>query len=252
MKIGLSLLILVLLLGPGCTKDTTAPTAGTPTPYSDSRVFSGTLSAQGTDFQAFTVATSATVNVLLASLTLTGTTTTLSLPLQLALGTLTSDGLGCTASSTVTATPALASQINQSLIAGTYCVSVTDSGSLTSDVDFAIRINQSAYTSAPGQAGTETFSSNLYPRGVVARTFAVSQSGNVTVTLSSITPAASVGMGLGIPNNADCILNTSLITTPGSGAEMSSNAEAGTFCVRMFDTGQLNGRVLFDVKIAHP
>jgi hypothetical protein len=174
------------------------------------------------------------------------------MPLQLTVGTLNTDGSACTGSATVTATPSLTSQYNQSLIPGTYCVQLADTGGLTSGVDFAIRVNQSANTSAVGQAGTETFSSNLYPLGVVARTFAVSQSGNVTVTLASVTPAAAVGFGLGIPNNNDCALNTSLITTPGAGADLSSAAEAGTYCVRLFDTGQLPGRVLFDVKIVHP
>jgi hypothetical protein len=131
-------------------------------------------------------------------------------------------------------------------------VSIADLGSLMSDVDFAIRINQSANTTAIGSAGTDTFSSNLYPLGVATRTFGASQSGNVTVTLASVTPAATLGIGLGIPNNNDCVLNTSVITALGSGTTMSANADAGTYCVRMFDAGQLTNRVLFNVSIVHP
>jgi hypothetical protein len=254
MKTGLSLLLIVLLLSPACkttsVTDVTGPTA--PTPYSDSRVFTGTLSPQGVFFQGFSVTTQATVTVLLASLTKTGTTTTVSLPMQLTVGTLNADGSACTGSTSVTATPSLTSQINQSLISGTYCVQLADTGSLTSNVDFAIRVNQSANTTVVGQAGTETFSSNLYPLGVATRTFAVTQTGSVTVSLSSVSPAAGLGIGVGIPNTNDCVLNTSLITTPGAGADLSATAEVGTFCVRLFDTGQLPGRVLFNVKITHP
>jgi hypothetical protein len=252
MKTGLTVLSLALLLIPGCNKTPTTPTTTAPTPYSDSRVFSGILSVQATDFQSFTVSTSATVNVLLGSLTISGTSTTVSLPLRLSLGSPTSDGTACTASTTVTVSPALTSQINQSLIAGTYCVAISDAGSLTSDLVFAIRINQTANTTAPGHAGTETFSSNLYPLGAAVRTFAASQSGNVTVALSNVTPAASVGIGLGVSDGSNCFLNTAVVTTPGAGTQLSASADAATYCVKMFDTGQLSGRVLFDVTITHP
>ena len=252
MKTGLSVLLIVLLLGAGCHNTTTTPTITTPTSYFDSQVFAGLLSPQGTAFQAVTVPTTATVTVMLASLTLAGTTTTVSVPLLLGLGSLSADATSCTSSVTATATPALTSQINQSLITGTYCVLIADPGNVTSDVNFAVRINQSANTVTPGRAGVETFSSNLYPLGVATRTFAASGSGNVTVTISSVSPAATLGIGIGIPINSDCVLNTSAVATPGSGTDVSATAEAGTYCVRMFDTGQLPGRVLFDVRIAHP
>jgi hypothetical protein len=252
MKTGLSFLLIVLMLAPACKTPTTSPTSTAPVPYSNSQVFTGTLSAQGMYFQGFSVTSQATVTVDLAGLTKAGTMTTVSMPLQLTLGTLNADGSACTGTTTVTASPSLTSQINQSLIAGTYCVQLVDAGSLTSDVNFAIRVNQSANTTVVGQAGTETWSSNLYPLGVLTRTFAVTQAGNVTVSLSSVTPAAALGIGIGVPNNNDCVLNTSLVTTPGAGANLSTTTEVGTFCVRLFDTGQLPGRVLFNVTITHP
>jgi hypothetical protein len=216
-------------------------------------VFTGTLSIGGTQFMTVVVQQTATTSIKLASLRLAGTTTTVSVPVSIQLGTLSSDGLTCSSTTSVTVTPALTNQINQQLIAGTYCVAIVDAGSLTGDLDFAVRIDQAANTSALGTPGTETFSSNLYPSGTAMRTFAASQSGNISVSVTSVTPAAAIGLGLGVPNtdSSDCAFTTTLTTTAGSGNSINATADAGTYCVKVFDAAGLRDRVLFSVQITH-
>ena len=242
---------LILVLSAGCNKTSTTPTSTTPDPYVVSDVFSGTLSMQGTQLRVFSVVQTSQTVLTLASLKRSGTNTTVSVPLTLVLGTPTTDASTCTPSTTLTVSPALTAHFNQQLIAGTYCVSLTDPGNLTDTVDFGVRINQSANATPVGKAGTEAFSTNLYRAGSVMRTFATSQSGSISVMLNGVSPATSVGFGLGVPGASECFLYSSTTSTPGTSQELSASADSGAYCVKVFDTGLVADRVLFDMKITH-
>ena len=49
-------------------------------------------------------------------------------------------GTGCRPLTAITAAPALVPQLTSNLAEGIYCVSVTDTGTLTRDMNFAIRV----------------------------------------------------------------------------------------------------------------
>ena len=252
MKLASFVLPTMLLLASGCNNNSTAPTDTTPQPYTAGDAFFGTLSPQGSQFGTFNVLQSATTTITLASVTTSGTRNTLSTPLTLLLGSLSADGSDCVGTTTVTATPALTAHVRQDLTVATYCVKLSDPGNLASAVDFGVVILQMANTQPVGSAGTDTFSSNLYPQGAATRTFPMSQPGEARVVLTGVSPAASIGIGLGMTSDGNnCFLNQAVVTTPGSGAELSAIADTGRYCVRAFDPGGLADRVTFTAQITH-
>jgi hypothetical protein len=73
------------------------------------------------------------------------------------------------------------------------------------------------------------------------------------VTLSSLTPSASVGLGLGITGGpSDCTLYTQVTTAPGSGPQISTPVDAGNYCVKIFNLGAFAGPVSFSINTVHP
>jgi hypothetical protein len=114
----------------------------------------------------------------------------------------------------------------------------------------------------PAGTGTETFSSFLAIGGKSVHTFPVAQAGTIDVTLTVVTPAAVVGMGVGVPNaSGGCGLTNSLdasaaIADPTTGAttpQMTIPAAVGTYCAEVYDSGQLGGiGRTFTVTITHP
>ena len=244
-------LLTPLLWAAGCQSGPNVPPAPTPQPYATADAFVATLSPQGSQFKTFNVLQTATTTITLASEISDGAT--VSAPLTLLLGSLSADGNDCAGSTTVTVAPALTAHIKQSLAVATYCVKVSDPGSLSGNVDFGVIISQAADTTVLGSpAGTDTFSSNLYPMGAVVRTFSMTQTGQATVTLSSVSPAASVGIGVGMTSDGNnCLLNQLVVTTPGSGTTISATADAGLYCVKVYDPGSLANRVVFTAQITH-
>ena len=244
-----------LVFAAGCNKATsTAPTDSTATASgTQSDFFLGTLAPGGTQFNSFPLVVSATVTFTLVSLVQTGTSTLDPSFVSLTYGTPGSDGTVCTPVQTVNVTPALTNQISVSLAPGSYCVQVADTGGLSGSVDFAVRTKTSVGSVTEGKAGTETFSTNLYPGNNLTRTVAVGTAGDVNITLTQVTPAASIGFGIGVTksNNGDCYLTKSVVSARGSTASLSVKTDPGTYCVKVFDPGTLPDRVTFFMEIAH-
>jgi len=117
-------------------------------------------------------------------------------------------------------------------------------------------------TAAAG-TGTVTFASFLSLGGTNVHAFTVTQAGTITITLTSVTPAGVVGLGVGIPNvsGPGCTLTNSLDTpaavpdptTSATTPQLTIPAVPGTYCAEVYDSGQLGnvGRS-FSVTIVHP
>jgi hypothetical protein len=253
MRLRRLLCLITLSLVGGCNKVDIAPSEGDEVPFVSTVIFAGTLAPQGTRFLPFDVVQSSTAAVTLAGLRPSGTNTAVSVPLALSLGTVATGGTTCDILTTVTVTPALTSHISRDVTGGqNLCVQLSDPGNLTGDTDFAVRVQQSSALGPLGQAGTETFSTNLYPQGYANRTFAQSEGGPVTVRLTSASPAAALGLGLGVTQTgSDCYFSRTVVSTPGQPAELTADADLGEYCVRVFDPGGLPDRVLFSVQITH-
>jgi hypothetical protein len=249
-----ALSLLAFVAASGClpSKVDESPFEPDPIFQDSSEIFTDTLSPQGTKMKVFTLTFQAQTRLTFASLT--RGTTALSLPLVITLGTPSTDGTTCTATSTATVTPALTTHVTQELVTGTYCVGVADAGSLTGDVTFAVRIRKSLAPPSFGNAGTQTFSTNLYPGGTINRSFGVTANGEVKFGLTGVTPQANLGLGIGVAADSfdDCYLNKIIVTAPGSQPQLTANVEPGIYCVKVFDAGGLPDRVTFSASITHP
>ena len=104
----------------------------------------------------------------------------------------------------------------------------------------------------PTSSGSESWSSVVAPGGASTRTFTLDKSGTITVTMT--TAGATLGLGLGLPRTSGggCRLSTAVNATPGATPQISSPADAGQYCVQVYDLGTLMDPVPFALKIDHP
>jgi hypothetical protein len=218
------------------------------------QVFSGALAVHGTSVYPFNVAQATTVNVTLAGLTDSGNAnSTLTSTVGLAVGVPDSTGR-CTHTRDVRTAPALTAQLSDPATTGAHCVEIYDVGDLFGNVSFVVRITIAPSSNSSATATTETFASNLAVRGTASQSFSVAKAGTVTITLAGVAATVELGLGLGIPRSdgAGCLLYTSLNTAAGAAPQITSPAEAGTYCVKIYDVGNLTRSTSFSVTVAHP
>ncbi len=106
---------------------------------------------------------------------------------------------------------------------------------------------------------TELFEGTLTPNGSAFYSFTVQSTGDADVMLASVTattaPGSSsnvvLGLGLGMPLGTDCTVTTSVLTFPALQSPLVSNLTAGTYCVRVYDVGNLTNTVNFAIRIVH-
>jgi hypothetical protein len=138
MKTAISALLVAFgLVTAACGSDnssTTAPTATGPS----TEIFGGTLPVNGSSFFSFTVGTTGSVSITLASLTATTPGPALSNVMGLGVGQ--PLGTDCNVTNSVPAAPALTPQLVNSLTPAIYCTRIYDLGNLTAPVNFTIRI----------------------------------------------------------------------------------------------------------------
>jgi hypothetical protein len=103
---------------------------------------------------------------------------------------------------------------------------------------------------------TETFENQFGVQGAASRSFVVSETGAVSVTLTAAGPPSDValGIGIGIPRStgSGCSLSRSVTATAAATPHLTVTAEPGTYCVQVFDVGALTGDVRFSVSVLHP
>lgn len=103
---------------------------------------------------------------------------------------------------------------------------------------------------------TDTFDGTVPIRGSDFHTFAVTQTGEVDVTLSAAGPPSTIVMGLGIgtSGNSTCTLlaGASTNTQAGSTAQLMGKISPGTLCVQVYDVGNQTATVNYTVTVSHP
>jgi hypothetical protein len=109
-------------------------------------------------------------------------------------------------------------------------------------------------STAPSNTSTmsETWSSVVAPGGQSSRSFTVNSSGTINVTLTA--SGATLGLGIGLPRvtGGGCRLGVSVNTSAGSTPQITTSADAGQYCVQVYDLGTLTDPVGFALKIDHP
>ncbi len=105
-------------------------------------------------------------------------------------------------------------------------------------------------TTTTTSPATETWTGIVGPGGTVSRSFDTTLAGTLTVTLMS--SDAPLGLGIGVPRNvnAGCRLTISQVDAPG--LSLSIPADAGSYCVQVFDDGSVVKQSSFSVQIVHP
>jgi hypothetical protein len=100
---------------------------------------------------------------------------------------------------------------------------------------------------------TETFTGTLTSRSAVWHTFTVAANGTVDATLTTLDPVATLTVGLGIgtlPTNGCSVQAWNNAAT--SGTVLSGSIVPGTFCVTVYDVGNVTDAVTYTVTVTHP
>jgi hypothetical protein len=65
---------------------------------------------------------------------------------------------------------------------------------------------------------------------------------------------AAVGLGIGLPRTSGggCRLGVSVTSAGSASPQITTQADAGQYCVQVFDLGTLTDPVSFTLKIDHP
>jgi hypothetical protein len=113
-----------------------------------------------------------------------------------------------------------------------------------------------ATTPSTPTAGTDTFASTIAPQGGSFHIFTATQSGAVSIVLSStVPPGAQVGVGIGIPNvgGVGCSLSITTHAAASGAPALTASVDAGDYCAGAFDIGNVSTAGLsFVMQIAHP
>lgn len=105
----------------------------------------------------------------------------------------------------------------------------------------------------------ELFEGSLNVGGFAFFSFNVQATGAADVMLASVTTSAApgtsinvvLGMAIGSPLGTDCVISTSVLAAPALQSPLVSNLTAGTYCVRVYDVGNLTVPVNFAIRIVH-
>jgi len=112
-------------------------------------------------------------------------------------------------------------------------------------------------TAAAAPAFTEEFAGVVPATGSVFYSFTVTTYGTVNVSLTSVSgqyvpSTVTMGLGLGKPEAEGCTTTSSISTPAGTGPQLSAVQEAGVYCVKVSDVGNLFSAANFAVTIAYP
>lgn len=108
-----------------------------------------------------------------------------------------------------------------------------------------------APTPAPATV-TESFSGTLAVLGSNMHPFTVQNLGGVKVTLTSLTPVATVALGIGTVNGATCTVVSTVSAQPATTPHLSGTATVpGIFCVSVADTGLLAESTEYTITVIH-
>lgn len=103
----------------------------------------------------------------------------------------------------------------------------------------------------------ETFTGTLQPSGTAFYSFSMSQSGNIALTLISMTgPSvpddALFPVGISTPAGNGCPAPTDAAIRPGASPQHTVAKSSGVYCVQISDNARLGAPATFVLNITHP
>ena len=101
---------------------------------------------------------------------------------------------------------------------------------------------------------TDTFAGSLTINGAVSHPFTTAQSGTITATIASLTPDSTlvVGLALGTWNGNACQIVISKDTATQFSSITGQGSAASTFCVRIYDVGNVVDPATYQLQVNHP
>lgn len=113
-------------------------------------------------------------------------------------------------------------------------------------------------TTAPAASvTTEVFTGTVPVGGSDVHNFSIALSnGQINVILTAAGPPATISMGLGVGSpstDGSCTLfsGAAIITPAGALAQLSGTAQAGAYCVGVYDVGNQTADVTYSVTVTH-
>jgi hypothetical protein len=110
-------------------------------------------------------------------------------------------------------------------------------------------------TASTETSTTDSFNGTLAPNGSLVFTFSVATAGTVAVTLTSVSPATTgpLGLGVGPSSSGSCTIANSTSGAIAAGTpQLSAMESPGTYCVRVSDAGSLTTASTVTVTVTHP
>jgi hypothetical protein len=102
---------------------------------------------------------------------------------------------------------------------------------------------------------TEQFNGSLVPGGSVTFPFTAVSTGAVSATLTTLTPQTTitVGFGIGQPSGGACLLISGAYSeTEKAGVSLSDTISPGSYCVELYDIGNVSSTDSFTITVTHP
>jgi hypothetical protein len=102
---------------------------------------------------------------------------------------------------------------------------------------------------------TATFTGTLNQQGSNVYPFSVSQAGDVTATLTSVGPLTTLAIGFGIGSYDSSTSTCALLTEDDNarqGDVLGGAAQPGSYCVEVFDVGNVQTSATYSVQVVHP
>jgi hypothetical protein len=104
---------------------------------------------------------------------------------------------------------------------------------------------------------TETFTGTFEQGGSVIHSFPVSAYGPITITMTSVGPLATMGVGVGLAlwDGSNCGISIITNVNAKAGAEaLSGTVSTGNYCIRVYDSGNVPSgwTVTYGVSVLHP
>lgn len=99
---------------------------------------------------------------------------------------------------------------------------------------------------------TETFTGTVAALGSTPFPITVQQVGGITVTISDITPKVTVGFGIGVQGLTGCAVVGQSTAAAGERTQLTGTMSTpGSYCVVVFDTGQVVDPVSYTLTVLH-
>jgi hypothetical protein len=101
---------------------------------------------------------------------------------------------------------------------------------------------------------TDTFAGTLTTNGAASYAFTTALAGTITATLATLTPNSTlvVGIALGTWNGNACQIILSKDSATQNSFIVGQASQANTYCVRIYDVGNVTDPQTYELQVNHP